>query len=349
MSTTTTTDPGSRSAAEIERDVERTRAGLTNTLEELRDKASPGQLLEQAVDWARSSGGSDMMRNLGAQVRDNPLPLLLVGAGIGWLMLSGGNERRDDGRQAARVPALPPPAPVHGSTRVRAYPADAMPQHGGPPVGDSITSAARSLADSIGSAAGSAAEAAGSAWEGVKDAATSAIEGARDTAAAAAGTVSDTARALRDRAGQHAAGAGEGARWLAQEQPLILGAIGVALGAAVGALLPGTETEDRLMGEARDSVVDRAGEVAQRGYERLKDTAGEHLDRAREASGETVGEVGSAVGLSRAGEALGEAAREVRHAVRDAARDIAGEAKSAIGAADDGKPGPATQPGPQRA
>ena len=39
-----TNDPGSRSAAEIEREVEQTRAGLTNTLDELRERASPGQL-----------------------------------------------------------------------------------------------------------------------------------------------------------------------------------------------------------------------------------------------------------------------------------------------------------------
>ncbi|MFC7478747.1 DUF3618 domain-containing protein, partial [Dankookia sp. GCM10030260] len=44
-----TTDPGNRSAAEIEREVEQTRAGLTNTLDELRERASPGQLFEQAL------------------------------------------------------------------------------------------------------------------------------------------------------------------------------------------------------------------------------------------------------------------------------------------------------------
>ena len=84
-----TTDPGSRSAAEIEREVEQTRAGLTNTLDELRERASPGQLFEQALDYARSSGGNEFVRNLGTSVRDNPLPLLLIGAGIGWLMMSG--------------------------------------------------------------------------------------------------------------------------------------------------------------------------------------------------------------------------------------------------------------------
>jgi hypothetical protein len=106
-----TTDPGNRSSAEIEREVEDTRASLAGTLEQIRDRASPGQLFEQALDYAKQSGGGDLARNLGASVRDNPLPLLLIGAGIGWLMLSdrrGGTGGGADGRQ--RQLALPPPA-----------------------------------------------------------------------------------------------------------------------------------------------------------------------------------------------------------------------------------------------
>jgi hypothetical protein len=45
-----TTDPGSRSAAEIEREVEQTRASLTDTLDKLRKRTSPGQLFQQGLD-----------------------------------------------------------------------------------------------------------------------------------------------------------------------------------------------------------------------------------------------------------------------------------------------------------
>jgi hypothetical protein len=88
-----TTAPGGRSPETIERDVERTRANLTRTLDELRDRLSPGQVMDQLTEWAKGSGGAEFARNLGAQVRDNPLPILLVGAGIGWLMVSGGGRR----------------------------------------------------------------------------------------------------------------------------------------------------------------------------------------------------------------------------------------------------------------
>jgi hypothetical protein len=62
-----TTDPGNKSSAQIEREVEGTRARLTNTIEELRDRVSPGQMMEEAVSyfrgsaatrWCRTSGGS---------------------------------------------------------------------------------------------------------------------------------------------------------------------------------------------------------------------------------------------------------------------------------------------------
>jgi hypothetical protein len=90
----TSTDPGTKSAAEIEREVEGTRARLTGTIEELKGKVSPNNLMDQAMDYLRGSGGQEFVQNLGTSVRNNPLPILLIGAGIGWLMMSG-NRRND--------------------------------------------------------------------------------------------------------------------------------------------------------------------------------------------------------------------------------------------------------------
>jgi hypothetical protein len=63
----------------------------------------------------------------------------------------------------------------------------------------------------------------------------------------------------------------EQTRRLIDEQPLILGALGIAVGAALGASLPRTRQEDRLMGEARDELLHRADE-----------TGGEMLREVRE-------------------------------------------------------------------
>jgi ElaB/YqjD/DUF883 family membrane-anchored ribosome-binding protein len=315
-----TTDPGSRSAAQIEREVEQTRAGLTDTLDELRERASPGQLFEQALDYARSSGGNEFVRNLGTSVRDNPLPLLLIGAGIGWLMMSG-NSRT--GGTTSSMGASPGRSIGTGSSRVRVY--------GGAESGDSMTGRASGAVgaarDSLAGATDQAMDKAGEAYRSVADAAGSVADSLRGAAASVTDRVAGSGQEVQARAGEIGDQARQGVTWLMREQPLVLGAIGVALGAAVGALLPGTEAEDRLMGETRDAVADRVQTTAQQGYERLKDTAGEHVDHAKAAIGQAADKTGGTGGV---GPALTEAAREVRQATRDAAHGLAGEARDAM-------------------
>ncbi|MBK1660507.1 DUF3618 domain-containing protein [Paracraurococcus ruber] len=334
------TDPGNRSAAEIEREVERTRAGLTNTLEELRERASPAQLFEQAVDYVRSSGGNDMLRNLGGQVRDNPLPLLLIGAGIGWLMLNG--KGGGAGGTAGH-------ASFAGGTRLVGAGNARIRVHGGVEADGagrgSVAGAADQAIDRAGQAYRGAADAASSAAGSVRDAAGSVADSLRGASQSVAQGVADTGQELRSQAGELGTQAREGAAWLLREQPLVLGALGLALGAAVGALLPGTEAEDRLMGEARDEVADRVQSATGEGYARLKDKAGEHLERAQAAMSQATS--GAGEGAGRLGETLADAARETRGALREAAHDLAGEARSALPTGEQQRP--KVMPEPQTA
>lgn len=354
-----TTDPGmgstaGQSSSEIERQVESTRAQLTGTLEELRDRASPGQLFEQALDYARESGGADFARNMGQQVRDNPLPLLLIGAGIGWLML--GNNQPSTVRPtgisgAGHQRALPPPdylgqdRPSRGVTRVYGTEAGGT-DAGGSSLGDRAAGAASEAKDRIGEAAeglrDSLSGAAGRAGD-MGDSAYQAVSGAVSSAAEGLGSVAQRARMAshdaRDGVGDLADSTRQGVVWLMREQPLVLGAIGLALGAAVGAMLPGTEAEDRLMGETRDDLVERSSATAQQGYERVKEAAGEHLAQAKDRLGE------GAPDANRVGEAVGGAAKGARETVTDLVRNVAGEAKSALNAGDDAKQGSAAPAG----
>jgi Protein of unknown function (DUF3618) len=77
------TNPGSKSADEVQRDVRRSRAEVEDALEAIQDRLSPGQMFDQAVNYLRGSGGNEFMRNLGATVRDNPVPVALLGPA--WL------------------------------------------------------------------------------------------------------------------------------------------------------------------------------------------------------------------------------------------------------------------------
>ncbi|MDO9502811.1 DUF3618 domain-containing protein [Falsiroseomonas sp.] len=336
-----TTNPDKRSSAEIEQEVEQTRAGLTETLEELRDRASPGQLFEQALDYAKTSGGAEFTRNLGAAVRDNPLPLLLIGAGIGWMMLSQGGSRPALRRRSGAYDA-PYGATYPGTGWEREEPG--MLDRAGEAVGDAVggaadavRGAARSATDAASSAYRSAAGAVGAAGERLGEAAGSARNSLRGGSGQASHMASDYAdrasRAAsgyshdaRDRIGHWADEAESTAGWVLREQPLVLGALGIALGAAVGALLPGTEAEDRMMGETRDELAGKASALAQEGYEKARDTVSGQADQARDAAG-------SAAGL----------AGQAREAVRGAAHSLAANAKEALAET----PEPANEPRPE--
>ena len=96
-----------RSARDIEREVEATRASVEETVEALKEKMTLGQMVDEAAGYFRTSGGPQMFSNLGHQVRENPLPLALVGLGLVWLM---------SGR---RQPQIPPTYPYARAGRLR--------------------------------------------------------------------------------------------------------------------------------------------------------------------------------------------------------------------------------------
>src|SRR5438874_12629951 len=78
-----------RSSEQLRREAEHSRAQVAGTLEELRTRITPGQVVDQLADYAGDSGAGEFFRNLGRQAVNNPLPVSLMGAGLAWLMLAG--------------------------------------------------------------------------------------------------------------------------------------------------------------------------------------------------------------------------------------------------------------------
>ncbi|MCA1560066.1 MAG: DUF3618 domain-containing protein [Acidobacteria bacterium] len=64
-----------------------------------------------------------------------------------------------------------------------------------------------------------------------------------------------------------------------RENPLMIGAAAIVVGAAVGMALPETERENQLMGEARDSVVEGVQEKVRDTAERVQKAAGDVVDQ----------------------------------------------------------------------
>jgi|ERR1700730_7988664 hypothetical protein len=85
---------------QLERKVHQARARLTETLEELRAGMTPGQVVDQFADYARKGPAAEFFRNLAREMRQNPLPLMLIGAGIAWLIIASSQPSRARGKHS---------------------------------------------------------------------------------------------------------------------------------------------------------------------------------------------------------------------------------------------------------
>lgn len=96
-------DNSGKSAAEIEREIDQTRAEIDDTLDRIVDRLTPGQVFEQAVDYLRRSNG---FSTFGLVLKNNPVPVLLATVSIGWLVAVTMRERaRQSELTATRLPS----------------------------------------------------------------------------------------------------------------------------------------------------------------------------------------------------------------------------------------------------
>jgi hypothetical protein len=225
-------DDGRHEAAAIERNIDATRADVRATLSALERRLSFDRLVEMTVGRIRERGG-EFAGNLTDTATQNPVPVLLTSIGLGWMMLMS---RRGNGAHASNQ------QPSRAS-RARARAAEAV---------DGVGERFHDATARVQEAGARLHEAVDSSRETLSERAESMRAGARHAAAAAREQV-DYARERMDR--------------LLHEQPLMLGALGLAAGALIGALLPTTEAEDRFIGDMRDKAVKN---VARAGRTRLE-------------------------------------------------------------------------------
>ena len=75
-----------QSISELERDIEESRARLDLTIDRIQGKLSTSGVVDDVIGQVRRSGyGVVVDRSLEA-IRNNPVPVLLVVAGFGWLL-----------------------------------------------------------------------------------------------------------------------------------------------------------------------------------------------------------------------------------------------------------------------
>jgi ElaB/YqjD/DUF883 family membrane-anchored ribosome-binding protein len=129
-----------------------------------------------------------------------------------------------------------------------------------------------------------------------------AIGGARDIVGDAASSLmertNDMAKKTKRVVSSRAANAGSSIGQLAREQPLLVAGVGFALGVALGVLLPLSRTENDLLGEQAEKLKDSASQLANEGYDKVKQVA----QRTYNAATETLKDAAEKQGLSKSGE-----------------------------------------------
>jgi hypothetical protein len=98
-------DSEHKSAAELERETQAQRSRVEDTIDQIQERLSPGQLVDELLSYGKSHGGGDFIANLGRSATSNPLPIALVGIGLAWLMATpaGGATAKSEAGEGDRT------------------------------------------------------------------------------------------------------------------------------------------------------------------------------------------------------------------------------------------------------
>lgn len=307
------TDDETEETEHLKAQIAETRSQMGETIDAIQEKLSIDNISEQvrekvseeinyALDAAKETVYSATIGNLGKAgkfmqnvgqelskteagkfARKNPFPLVLIGLGVGLLAyeLSSGKNRRSqrsngngngkflNGKISSSVESLKSATGKIGDTASHAYES----------VSNATSNALHGVSDAASSAYGSVSNAAGNAYESVSNFAGNAYE----------------------KAGEYGSQAREQYDYYIEENPIAVGAVALAVGAAVGLAIPATRYENELMGEYSKQLLDKA-----------QTAAGDLVERVKEVASETQKTIGD----------------EVKSAVSETKKTITDEAKN---------------------
>ena len=303
------TTPSTSDPDRIERDLDQTRSRLGGHLSELQDKFSPGQVLDDLMGYFRGSEGAEIGRSLLDNVRGNPMPAAVTAIGLAWLMASKPTNTATQSSTSASwdrvgAPASPPPGPHlygredYGATMLRVreaeqsvtrHPSEAehtysarLDEVRGQAIGlvrhgqETTDSFSQRIRDALTAAEQALAGAASGLVDQAGGAASAASSAASSLGASAQGAMQSALGAL-----SHGGKASGNLAAAITENPVLLGALGLAAGALLGALLPVSEQEEVALGGIAGQARDAATSLAQQGLESGKAVAQAVADKGR--------------------------------------------------------------------
>ncbi len=306
-----------QTSGEIEREIERERAGLSSTLDELQDRFSLDSVAREIGEQFRLHG-SDIGYAVKDSIKRNPMALALTGVGIAWMAFGG--DRNSGGRGYSETSYRPERMPareytrqspeategVHGDHRLvpggpaqrspsqsvpswartldhRDWGGDSSSNDSGPGVTDRVRETAGNVGDHVKSTGASVSDRVKSTGESIGAQAKSTGDSVRDGVSSASRSASDAAASARDRFQQTAETASERASRLRTR------------------LGEGTEN---LSEEARERVIAarqkavEARDAAWRATQRGRETASDMFEENPLVAGALALAVGAAIGAA---------------------------------------------------
>lgn len=277
--------------------IEATRAGMSQTVDSIQHRLSPERLTRQAkesIKEATIGKVEDMTHNatqtakgwrksLVRSIKDNPVPAALAGLGLTWLFMSGPD---DDDYENGNTYRQYPTRNVYGQPH---YTRTAHNEQGVVSgTVDHIRHQAGEITSQTSEMAGQVRDQAGEIAGQVKDQAQELSSQAQAQAHALAQQTQDQMHYYADLAQYQAKRAQRGFNQMLDENPLTLGAMALAVGAAIGLSLPSTRKEDEWMGETRDHLMNQAQSQAQQTINKAQRVVSEVADDVQHSAQKVV-------------------------------------------------------------
>jgi hypothetical protein len=248
---------------------------LDDTLENLNERLSPRSIINDILSWVESQGtdqtgkrsGNSLQRgyrNVIRQVKENPMPALLIGAGITWMILGAENDDSPDGEDTRVIGAHDPLMPSYsGEGQIASV-----------PYGETEKS---DMASIVKEKVGQAHEGLSGATEAVTEKLSDIGSGVQAGARSVGNVVNEGVRRTKrggSAATQHlqkgSTLAGDRFQDAVEEYPLAVAVGFLGAGLLTGLALPRTRQEDKLIGGKSDQLI-----------EQVKETGKETLDKAK--------------------------------------------------------------------
>jgi Protein of unknown function (DUF3618) len=223
-------------------------------------EATVGKVETMARTASDTAGG--WRQSVVETIKSNPMPAALVGLGVGWMLLNRPNGSTATSEYGYGTRSWAAPVGTYGD---QTHGFDA----GGADTG--VAGAASRAQHSVGRVADQAQQTASEAAQNVQGTASQVVEQVQQTSGQVVGQVQEQASRAQSFLSRQL-----------DENPLLVGAVAVAIGGVLAGTMRSTEQEDQMLGPSRDKLLGSAREMTQDTMQKVSRVVDEVQSTAKE-------------------------------------------------------------------